>query len=241
MQDKVLASLAVDVVVRLLVLQGSQSCHGQRLGLAAGEQGASVRSGQNVHFASNRADFVALSSVDAHSFVQNGLAQKLVLDVVEQGVKELFLGFVLKLLGVFGGDLLFHGLDGFAAGLLAGAEVGFLYKRSGLGFDFGGVGQCHVKRRERKLFLSGLLYQLFLKQAHVGDELLRLVKGSKHHFLAGFVGAAFYHSEAVFCSGHYDFKLSLFLLLERGVDDVFSVQVTYAASGDRSVEGNVRN
>ena len=74
MQDEILAAVALDIVIDLLVEYGTESRDAERLGLPAGEHGGPVRIGQNADLAVNVAYVLGAASVDAHATAVDGSA-----------------------------------------------------------------------------------------------------------------------------------------------------------------------
>ena len=240
-QDKVFASVSVDIVVGLFVERRTERRHRERLRFAARKECRTVRARQHVDFARDRTDFVALASVYAHAFVEDRFAQQLILNVVHERAEELFLHFVRKLFGVFFGDFIFDRFDCGAPLHFAVTETRFFHERRRFGFDRFRICKRHRKRRERELFFAAQFLQLFLQSAHFRDKALRFFERTEHHVFRRFVRAAFDHRKALGGTRNDDFQIGLFDLRKRRIDDVFAVQICDAAGGNGSVKRNVRN
>ena len=84
MQHEVLAVLALKRVDDLLVLPGAERGDAERLRLAAGEQRGAVRARQNADLGDDRPHRPGVAAVDAHAGVEDGVADDVGLQVVEQ-------------------------------------------------------------------------------------------------------------------------------------------------------------
>ena len=86
MQHEVGAALALELVDDLLVLAGAERGHAERLGLAAREQGGPVRTRQDADFGDDRAHRLGVPPVDPQPGVQDGVADDVGLEVLEQAL-----------------------------------------------------------------------------------------------------------------------------------------------------------
>ena len=81
-EEEAFATLVDNVVDNLLVELGAECDGGERLSLATGEYGRSVRSGDVVDFAPDGADVGGLTTVETDSFVEDATAHGFFFDVV---------------------------------------------------------------------------------------------------------------------------------------------------------------
>ena len=88
-QHEVLAVLAGERVDDLLVLPGAERGDHQRLGLAAGEQRAAVRPGQQPHLHLDRPDRPRVAAVDTGALGQDAPPDDVLLEVLEDLVETL--------------------------------------------------------------------------------------------------------------------------------------------------------
>src|SRR5574344_1926262 len=107
-QDEVLAAVAFNVIIHLLVESGTECGDCERLCLTACEECASMRTREYVNFASNLANVFSAASVDAESLLKDACAEELVLNVVEQLVVETGLNWVSELFCVVCSNFCFH-------------------------------------------------------------------------------------------------------------------------------------
>ena len=128
MQHEVAVVLvAVDIVEELLVLDCSECCDCKALGLASGEQGASMGSCKNSDLTGDGSDFLDSSAVDSLAVVEDAGSENLVCKIVEElcnllvsvlvlgdDICELLAGLILSL------------LEGIVAAFLAVSEAGLL-------------------------------------------------------------------------------------------------------------------
>src|SRR5690606_21524179 len=91
-QHEVLAALAGGEVDRLLVHGTAEGYHVDRLGLAAGEDGAAVGAGQYVHFAPDRADLIGPAAVQSLLVIEHHTADRLFLHFLEIAGEHRFIG-----------------------------------------------------------------------------------------------------------------------------------------------------
>ncbi len=85
-QHEVFAVLALQGVDYLLVLTGAQCRHAEGLGLAAREQGRSMRTGEHPDFRDDRADGPGVAPVDTNARIQDCRADDVGLEMLEQGI-----------------------------------------------------------------------------------------------------------------------------------------------------------
>ena len=236
-----LASVSIDIVIRLFVHCSTKSTYSKRLCFTTSEKCASVWSWQYVYFACDRTDFINLTAVNTNAIVQNRLTEQFVLNVIHQSTEKFCLNWVRKLFSIFCSQILLNLCNCLTTANFAVFEAGFFQKWSCFSLNSLSIFQSYIKRIQRKLFLTGLLYEFFLEQTHISNELLSAFQSSKHQFLRNFVSTTFYHCKAVFSSGNNDFKVALFNLFECRVDNVFTVQISNTAGSNRTVEWNIRN
>lgn len=195
------AVLAHERVDDLLVLLGAQRGHDQRLGFAAGEQGAAVSARQHAQAHADRAHGAGVAAVDARLAVQDLAAHdggfQREQDVVDgDGVRRR-----LALLGGGGVQRGRHvGVD-FAqlrrAGLLFADLVGGVQAGLGGGGDGGDQGLVLRRSLPVPLGLAGVLDQVM---DGVDDGLHLLVAvdhAAEHDFLGQLVGFRFHHQHGV--------------------------------------------
>ena len=128
MQHEVLAALALERVDDLLVLAGAERGDAERLRLAAGEQGGAVGARQHADLGDDRADGLGVAAVDAQAGVEDGVADDVGLELLEQRLGRVG----VEALGGqrLGGGLL-GGADLLLAGLLLRLLVGLGERRRG--------------------------------------------------------------------------------------------------------------
>ena len=160
MQHEAFFGFAFEAFEALHVVAGAERCCYQRLGFAAGEDGAAVGAGQDAGFDPDVADFVEGAGIRTallfdHFLAEDALAQSLVI------LLELCLRFFV-VFGDFGLQLLLDFFDqrvAFGLGMLLGVErVGqfradFLFQRVV-------VGLVEFRRRDFALLLAGLGAQI---------------------------------------------------------------------------------
>lgn len=82
MKQEALLALIENVIHNFLVESRSESSGDESLGLAAGEYCRSVRSGQIIDLAPDRADLCGLAAVETDAFVEHATAHSLFLDIM---------------------------------------------------------------------------------------------------------------------------------------------------------------
>ncbi len=131
MQHEGLLVGALERVDILLVLAGAERGHGERLRLAAGEQRAAMRAGQDADLADDRPHGLEVAPVDALRGIEDARADDVLLGLLE-GARH-FGGHGAVVVGgdQRGNDLVLDGGDAVAALVLGGDGVGLAQLRLG--------------------------------------------------------------------------------------------------------------
>ena len=127
-QHEVLAALALERVDHLLVLPGAERGDAQRLRLAAGEQRRAMRARQHADLGDDRAHRLGVAAIDAQPGVEDGVADDVGLDLLEQRLGRLG---VQALADQRLGHLLLGGADRVVAQALVHFLVGLGERRGG--------------------------------------------------------------------------------------------------------------
>jgi hypothetical protein len=137
MQHEMLAELALQRVDDLLVLAGAEGGDTERLGLAAGEQSGAVGARQDADLGDDGADGLGVPPVDAQAGIEDGVADDVGLQVLEQAFGG---GGIDAVLGQRGGGGLLGGADLVVAGGLGALLIGVGERGAGQRIDAGGQG-----------------------------------------------------------------------------------------------------
>ena len=235
------------IVDELLVELCAERTGSERLCLAAGEDGASVRSGQRTYLAPDGTNIGGLTTVEADAFVQNAAAHGVLLYVVVVAVNEcvLLLEFfgshISVCLGVSCFEVLANGFESLCTSVLLEAllrdVVGFLV--ASLLDSFTQLVVVHLVAVLALHVLAKFLLQFLLEAAHGLDGLVGSLEGSQKVGLLHFLHFAFHHHDVLFGSAYHEVHVGLSELLEGGVDDKLSVDTGYAHLRNGTFEGNV--
>ncbi len=240
-EHKLLVVLDQHFILLLHVELGAEGHAGQRLSLAAGEDGAAVCAGQVIHFAPDGAHLVGGAAVETASFVEDEIAHGFLLDVVVIALHErgLFLEFLFR-------DRSEEvSLDGFKC-------VGTLVLRQGglRGLVAAAVA-CFVDSLLEVFVLyvvrivalvhvgAELVHHLFLHAAVALDLFVGELDGFEHVVLGNFLHLTLDHHDVLFGCGDHQFEVGALHGLEAGVDDELSVDAADTHFGDRSLEREV--
>ena len=82
MENKVFTSVPVNIIISLFIHCSTQSTNCKRLSFTASEQSRTMRHRQNIDFAGNRTDFIALTTINTHTVIKNRLSQKFILNII---------------------------------------------------------------------------------------------------------------------------------------------------------------
>ena len=178
-----LASVSINIIIRLFVHCSTKSTYSKRLSFTTSEECRSVWSWQYVYFAGDWTDFINLTAIYTNAFIKNRLAEELVLNVIHQSTEKLSLNRVRKLFSIFCSKVSLNLRNCLTTADLAVFEACFFQKWSCFSFNSFSVVQSYIKRIQRKLFLTSLLYKLFLQETHISNELLSTLQSSEHQFL----------------------------------------------------------
>ena len=233
-QHEVLAVFALKRVDDLLVLAGAEGGDAERLGLAAGEQRGTVRARQHADLGDDRPHGAGVAPVDADAGVQDGVADDVRLQVLEQR---------LGLVGVdpFGGErrhrLLLGGIDLVVTDLLVGLAIGFGDGAAGQRVDPGGEGFFILGRLgERPGVLGGVLGQFDDRLDHRLEAHVAEGDGAEHDILGQFLRLGLHHQHALDGAGHHQVELAALGLRGGRIEDVLPVLIADAGRGDRAEE-----
>ncbi len=241
MEHEALALVALDVVGDLFVEDGAQGRDRERLGLASGKEGRSVRTGKNPDLAGDGTYVLQSPAVGPDMLVEDRLADDLGFHLFHEGAEELLLHLVGEGVGELGGGFLLDRPDRVPAGHLALHETGLLHLVVGEGPHLVALGELDGHLGEGKLFLPAELAELPLEAAKLGDGLLGLLDRLDHQFLGDLLGPALDHRDALFGAGDDDLEIGLGDLLVGRVDDELTVDRADAGRGDGAVERDVRD
>ena len=232
-QHERLAVFADQRVDDLLVLAGAQRGHHQRLGLAAGEQGRTVRPVQDPDFGDDRPDRLGVAAVDARPGIQDLAADDIALHVVEGAGCQGQFGCVFA---DRGDSPCAHRVDGGVALLLDGDLVGlaqFAGERRQLGLD-----RFQGRRRLRQV--PGLLGAHFREIDDRVDHRLHALMaegdGAQHDVFAQLLGFRLDHQHAFLGAGDDQVQSAVAHLLHQRVQDVLAVDVGHPGGAHRAEE-----
>ncbi len=234
MQHEVLAVFALERVDDLLILPGPERGDAECLRLASGEQGGAVRTRQHANFGDDGPDRLGIAAVDAAAGVQDGTADHVGFQIMEQrlgllGV-ETFAGQCL-------GHLAAHGIDLGVAGSLVRLLVSLSEAGAGHGVHPGLQRQLLGGRLgERPRLLRGMFRQFDDRLDHRLEALVAEGDGAKHDVLGQLLRLGLHHQHAFSGAGDHQFELAALHLVGGGVEDVLPVFVADAGGGDRSEE-----
>ena len=229
------AGQAVDI---LFVFAGTERGDNDRLGLAAGEQGRTVRARQDADLRHDRANGRQVTAVDTALGVENVPANDLRLQVLEDGADHFVR--VLRLFA-FREEVCLHlcldGVDGSVAisllgDLVGGAQFG-LGDRQHFGFESGMIFRFEFAR-----LLGGHFSEL---DDRVDDRLEALVAehdGAEHDVFVQFLGFRLDHQDGVLGAGNDEVECRLIHLVEMRVQNIFAVDVANACAADGAHERN---
>ena len=238
MQQEVRAELAFERIDDLLVLAGAERRHAERLRLAAGEQRRAMRTRQHADLNRDLAYGLGVAAVDARLAVEDGAANDVLLETLEELAGERLLGFV----GEERADLRLGGVELLRARLLlrhgiSGREIG-RHGSAQLLFDGSGIGGLF--RHGPRLFRRGF--------RELDDRLQHRLEGfvaehhrAEHDFFRQLLGFGFDHQHAFGGAGDDELELRIRQLIELRIDDVLAIDIADARAGDRAHERNARD
>ncbi len=199
--------------------------------------------GQHVHFAPDRTNVFQSATVQTNPLLENHVADRIAMHVVEITVDHEFLSGQGLGGKVFLDERLLDGID------LAGAE--FLVGHAFTGAIvtlliafFANQGLQGLIVHFMAVFAFGFAYFLGQIQLHLAlylDGLMGGLQGLDHHLLAHFLHFAFHHRDVVDRGTHHQFQVGLFHLGHRRVDDELAVHTGHANFGYGTVERNIGN
>ena len=235
-EEEPLVVLAQYVVDEFLVELGSERAGGQRKGLSALEECASMGHGQWRHLAPDGAYFVGGATVEAQSFVEDAAAHHVAhhVFVVACGLGVLLFALVVGEFGVLGVVFLQEVGQQFvervvACVLLQGLVVDVVGGLVELFLDL--VAELFVVHLVVVVaFLVGaqFLGQLVLQRAHGLDGLVGGLERADEVKFRHFLHLAFHHHDVVFGGADHEVHVGVGHLLEGRVDDVFAVDACHA-------------
>ena len=212
---------------------------GQSLSLTSLEQSRAVYSRQQTRLAPDRTDLVQFSVIHTHALVQNHGAHTFLCDL-EQNTRDIFFAFrefLRKML------LCLH-LDGIhivQSLQLVGSMQRSIHSVRGKGSDccfqfFRRCDEIDVHFR-----LSYLGHHLVDEGNQFLDFLMSIEDGIQHNALRHFLRAGLYHHDSLAGPGYRQIDIAYFSLLQRRVDDEFSIHPSHANGSGRSVPRNIGN
>ena len=236
-QVELLAVFLFQAIDDLGVLDGAQGGGDQGLGLAAGEEAAAVGRGQDADLDVEGADLVELAAVQAHTLLEDGVAEEGLLQLVEAGHQLLL---QLRLLGAELGDgFLLQDVDGLVALDLHLHGQG----REELLGEGGGDLLVEVLVAHfldgRNLGLADLSLQLLLELDQDLDLLVAEGQGLDHVRFLHFLGAALDHHQGVGGAGHQKVDVAVSALLDGGVHHQLAVDAAHADAAHGVDEGDL--
>ena len=236
-QHEIRVGEALQPVDHLLGFLGAERGRHDRLRLAAGEQSRAMRARQEVDHRFDRTHGLRVAPVDAAAFLEDRGADDLALELLaELGGLEAGGGVGIGEVGV---HRLLGGRDRGDAIRLAGQLVGLgqavADQRADLRLEVGIVAD-----RQLPHVLGGLLGELDDRV----DDLLRCVVREhdrpEHDLFRELLGLGFDHHHRIVGGGDDEVELALLDLVERGVEDVFAVDIADPRRADRAEEGHAR-
>ncbi len=209
MQHELLVFLDEDLVHLLHVHLGTEGDGGKALGLAAGEDCASVCIGKISHFAPDGAHLRAVTAVQADAFVQDKVAHRFLLNIVVVPLHEgcLFLEFL------FGNGCKEFFLDGLEAGFALMLGLCFLCEGVALviACSLNCLAEFFILHVVRVVALgavrSELVHEFFLDAAVLLDLFMSDLDGLEHVGLAHFLHFTFHHHDVLFGGGYHQFDV----------------------------------
>ena len=247
-KQETLAALVEHFVYGLLVELCAEGTCGERLCLSAGEDGASVRSGQRAHLAPDGAYVGVAATVETALLIEHtaahGVALHVVVVAVDHGV--LLLELVGGKVGVGGGICLLEALAYLGECVLAGVLVAVALLGDSvslvvafLAYLLAELFVVHLMAVFSLDILAELLGELFLEAAHGFDGLVSGLEGADEVLLGHLVHLALYHHDVLLGSAYHDVHVGIFHLLVSRIDDVFTVYSGHSHLRDGALEGNV--
>ena len=240
-------TLVEHIVYHLFVKFRTEGSGRKALCFTTSEDGTSVRTGERIHFAPDRTDVSSLTTIEAHTFVEDATTHRVFFYIVIVAIDEcvLFSEFIFGELGVsrsvshlkfFANS--FESVETFvlfecrlrdvvallvAVVLHLCAEVFIVHLVA--------VFALHV--------LTQFLREFLLDLAHRFDSSVRHFERFEESAFGHFVHFTFHHHDVLFGSSDHEIHVCAFELFESGVDDKFSVDASYANFRDGTVERNV--
>ncbi len=237
-QHEALVDLAAHHLDLLLVVGGAERGGDERLRFAAGEHGRPVRARQHAHLDPDRTDLVERAAVEPHAAVEDRVAQHLLLELLEDG---------LRLAPAL--DLLFrHRPDQFLEDLVHGrVALDLVLELHRLGerqqhllLDLAVEVAVDLLLGRRHLGLAGFLRH---PVDHVHDLLDGRVPGFErvhHQLLADDLRARLDHHQAVLAPGDDDVEARLLALGVGRVDHDLVADQRHAHRRDGLLDRNLR-
>ena len=211
MKQETLVAACEHVVNKFLVEACTQGNCCQRLSLATGEHGASVRAGNVVGLAPDGANLGGLAAIHADAFVENYAAHCIALHVVEVAVNHWSLLLAL---------LLGNGLDKVLKYLVEAVVTPVLVGVAGLGDVVAGLIALLAHALLDFLVVNlvailtlgnaELLGEFLLCKAHWFDCVVGKLQGCDKVFLLNLVHLTFDHHNIVVSSTYHQFHVSVF-------------------------------
>ena len=221
----------------LCFTQRGQGAGVHDLGLAAGEEGGTVYPGQQAHAAGNRTHFIQRPSIRTDLIHRDGAAHDFLNQLLGNigNVGAVFRIFFDKRFRNF----FLHAVHVFFALQLVGVHEGRFQFFSAELFNF-------FYQFFRRIVLGHFHFRfadLSLDAADKFADFFDVLMGKENrvqHFLFGdFLAAGFYHQDGVRGSGYRQIQAAHLELVYRRVNDILSVDQTYAHTGDGSFKGNI--
>ncbi len=234
-QHEVLAVLALERVDDLLVLAGAERGDAERLRLAAGEQRRAMRARQDADLGDDRADGPGVAAVDAQPGVQDGVADDVGLQVLEQqpcllGVQPLGRPAPRRRPSWRRRPCSWRAALR-SRGRRRRARRGPAH-RPGRAAPFAssdgsGSGQGSLAARSASSMIAWITgWKLCVAEAD----------GAEHDVLGQLLRLGFHHQHAFGGAGDHQVELAVLHLLGGRVQDVLAVDVADAGGGDRAEE-----
>src|SRR5260221_4965528 len=233
MQHEVRAELAVERVDDLLILTGAERRHHETLRLAAGEEGRAVRARQQADLADDLPHRLGVTPVDALAGLQDGAADEVLLEVLEQLERERVVVRIRERLG----DALLRRVEPVAARLLGGFGISGaeLVPPARLELLLDAVVFLGLRRQCPRL-LGRHLGEIDDRLDHRLEALMAEHHGAQHDLLRELLGLGFDHQHSLAGSGDDKVDRPCRQILDLRVDYVLAVDIADACTGDRAEE-----
>ena len=242
-QQEVRTEVAVQSVDDLFVVAGAEGGNNQTLGFAASEQSRTVRTWQQASFTNDRANLIQCTTVDALTFFNNRTTENRGFELFQRGAEvavfELFFGQ-----GRF--DCFFCSSNSSNAFLFVGDRVGSAHLLFASCFhNF--VEVRVVRRSELERLFCGFFCQINDQVDNRLDLLVSKVHSAEHFCFGQLVSFGFNHHHSVFgaCNNQIEALLGVgaqvLHVVNFGVEDVFTINETNAATSDRAHERRARD